>query len=174
MAEPVTHRHRVTGHNLGFRGCLTQSNRASCGQFGEMSLSKVTRELLLYTLAMGIALAADVATLAALVELAAVPYLAAATVAFVVGGLIAYLLCVQLIFAYRRIDDRRVEAATFIGLGLVGLVVNLGGIWVGVEFLMVHYLIAKIVAAGLSFVTNYGLRRFILFTAFAREEPGQG
>jgi putative flippase GtrA len=136
-------------------------------------LKHVAREVALYTIAMGTAFAVDLATLVALVEVAAVPYLGAAAVGFVSGGLVAYLLSVRFIFRHRRVQDRRIEAVTFIALGLVGLVVNLGGMWLGVEALSLHYVVAKVAAAGLSFVTNYGLRRLMLFTEFAGPAAGR-
>ena len=136
-------------------------------------MKHIAREVALYTAPMGVAFAVDLAVLAALVELAAVPYLAAAAAGFVAGGLVAYLLSVRFIFRFRRVQDRSLEAATFVALGLIGLVVNLGGMWLGVEMLGLHYLLAKIAAAGLSFVTNYGLRRLTLFTQFTDPQAGQ-
>ena len=136
-------------------------------------MKHIAREVVLYTIAMGTAFAVDLATLVALVEVAAVPYLGAAAIGFVAGGLVAYLLSVRFIFRYRRVQDRRIEAVTFIALGLIGLVVNLGGMWLGVEVLSLHYVVAKVAAAGLSFVTNYGLRRLMLFTEFTGTATGR-
>lgn len=129
-------------------------------------MKHIAREVVMYAVAMGVAFAADLATLVALVECAAIPYLGAAAVGFIVGGMVAYLLCVRFIFRYRRVQDRRLEAATFILLGLIGLAVNVGAMWLGVEVLSFHYVVAKFAASGLSFVTNYGLRRLMLFTQF--------
>lgn len=122
---------------------------------------------------MGAAFSVDVATLVILVEVCDVPYLAAATVGFVFGGIVGYLLSVRFIFRFRRVQDRRIEAITFVALGLMGLVVNLGGMWLGVEVLSLHYVIAKVAAAGLSFITNYGLRRLMLFTEFTGQSARQ-
>jgi putative flippase GtrA len=123
---------------------------------------------------MGVAFAVDIAFLALLVEAALLPYLPAAAIAFCVGSLVAYGLSVRFIFAHRRVQDRRVEALTFIGLGVVGLGVNLAGMWAGIELMHLHYLIAKVIAAGLSFITNYLLRRLTLFTEFAPLGQGRG
>ena len=124
----------------------------------------LAREVVQYGLAMAVALGADIACLALLVEVAGVNYLWAAVLAFMVGGTVAYGLCVRFIFRYRRLRDRRVEALTFVSLGVAGLAVNMGVIAAAVSLAHVHYLIAKIMAAGLSFFVNYGLRRLLLFT----------
>lgn len=127
-------------------------------------MKHIAREIFLYGLVSAVAFGVDLLILVGLVEIAGAPYLAAAVAGFVTGGLVAYGLCVRFIFRYRRIEDRRVEASSFIVLGLAGLAVNTAGIFVGVELFGVHYLLAKIGAAGLSFVVNYALRRLALFT----------
>jgi putative flippase GtrA len=130
--------------------------------------------MFLYGAVSALAFAADLTLLVALVELAGIPYLPAAIVAFTSGGLVAYALCVRYIFQFRRVEDRRVEATSFVALGLAGLLVNAGGMWLGVEFLGLYYLVAKIAAAGLSFVVNYALRRWVLFTPRSSTQPEAG
>ena len=91
-------------------------------------------------------------------------YLSAAFVAFIAGGLVAYILSIRFIFSHRRVTDQRVEVLTFVSLGVVGLAVNMATIAAAVELAAIHYLVAKVLAAGLSFFVNYGLRRLLLFT----------
>jgi putative flippase GtrA len=134
-------------------------------------LKHIAREMFLYGAVSGLAFAVDLALLVGLVELGGIPYLPAAIVSFVSGGLVAYVLCVRYIFRFRRVEDRRVEATSFVALGLAGLLVNAGGMTFGVEVLGLNYLIAKVGAAGLSFVVNYALRRFILFTPRSSNQP---
>lgn len=136
-------------------------------------MPSVTREILLYAIASALAFALDLTVLVLLVETAGVPYLPSAVLGFVAGGFAAYFFCVRLIFRYRRIEDRRIEATTFIGLGVAGLSVNAAGIYAGVEWMGLHYLVAKFGAAGLSFVANYGLRRLALFTPLHVQPNGR-
>ena len=136
-------------------------------------MKQVAREIVLYGLAMALALSVDVACLALLVEVVGVGYMPAVVVAFVAGGLVAYLLCVRFIFRYRRVTDRRLEIVTFVSLGAVGLAVNVAIIAAAVELLALHYLAAKILAAGVSFVVNYAARRLLLFTPLGAGASGR-
>lgn len=125
---------------------------------------RLAREVLAYGAASAVAFACDFGALAFLVQVAGWHYLAAATAAFLVGALVAYLLSVKYVFRFRRIDDRRVEFAGFAAIGAVGLAVNAAAMFAGVEWLGLHYLAAKIVASGFTFALNYAVRRLALFT----------
>ena len=61
------------------------------------------------------------------------------------------------------LSDRRIEFASFAGIGVVGLAINAAVISFGVKILGVHYLIAKCGAAGFTFVWNFAARRQFLF-----------
>ena len=131
---------------------------------------RLARELLAYGAASAAAFASDFGTLALLVQVLHWHYLAAATVAFMVGAVVAYLLSVRYVFRFRRIDDRRLEFAGFAGIGGVGLAVNAAAMYAGVEWLGLHYLAAKVLAGGLTFALNYVARRLTLFTPPRRPE----
>ena len=122
------------------------------------------REVLAYTLASGIALACDVGILVALVQIVGLHYLLASAVSFTVGACVAYLLSIRFAFTYRRISNRTIELAGFVGIGAVGLGLNAGGMYAVVEWGGQHYLVAKAVAGVLTFAFNYTARRLFLFT----------
>lgn len=128
---------------------------------------KLLREFVLYGIVSAVAFVADFTTLALLVEAGGWPYLPAAAIAFVFGSLIAWMLSVRYVFRYRRIDDRRVEAATFVVLGLAGLAANMALLAAGVEWLGLHYLLAKMAAGACTIFLNFALRRVVLFTRLA-------
>ena len=129
---------------------------------------KGLREVLVYGAGAAAAFAVDVALLAALVELLGVHYLLAATVSFTAGTVVVYLVSVRYAFAYRRFNRANVEFTIFAALGGVGILVNLLVMYAGVQGLHLHYLLAKILAAGVTFSTNYGTRRLLLFTPCGR------
>jgi putative flippase GtrA len=122
------------------------------------------REVLVYGAGAAVAFAVDVALLAALVEFFGMHYLLAATVSFVAGTVVVYLVSIRYAFAYRRLGQLQLEFTVFAALGVLGILVNLVVMYAGVQALHLHYLMAKVLAAGITFFTNYGSRRLLLFT----------
>jgi putative flippase GtrA len=121
------------------------------------------REAAGYTAVSACALCADVAVLFVLIHYFSWWYLAAATVSFLVGLVIGYVLSVALVFKYRRLKDRRFEFASFTAIGVVGAVLNTAAMAFGVSCLGRHYLVAKCGAAGFTFLWNFAARRQFLF-----------
>jgi len=109
------------------------------------------------------ALAVDMAILTVLVQYCGWWYLAAATASFTAGIVVAYLISVRFVFKHRRLNDTRAEFASFAALGTVGLCVNAVIMSVAVKIGGLHYLLAKCVAAGFTFVCNFVARRQLLF-----------
>jgi putative flippase GtrA len=121
------------------------------------------RELLGYGAASACALVVDVAVLWTLVHFFSWGYLLAATTSFLVGAIVAYQLSTAIAFKQHRLASRKTEFVSFVAIGSVGLVVNAAVIFVGVNLLGLHYLVAKFVAAGFTFTCNFIARRQILF-----------
>jgi putative flippase GtrA len=128
-------------------------------------LRSLTRELVGYGSASAVALAVDVSLLALLVEKAGWHYLAASVVAFVCGGLVAYLMSVKFVFQLHRIRSRPLEVSWFLALGTAGLVVNALVLSLAIGAAGLGLLTAKACAAGCTFATNFALRRNLLFAA---------
>ena len=61
--------------------------------------------------------------------------------------------------------NRRVEFLGFVAIGVVGLTINISVIYTAVHFLGLHYMMAKVAAAGFSFLFNFIVRRQLLFVA---------
>jgi putative flippase GtrA len=121
------------------------------------------KEALGYAVASGCALVVDMAVLATLVHYFGWWYLAAATVSFLSGVLVAYALSVKLVFKQRRLRDRRTEFVSFVAIGTLGLALNAAVIFVAVKYFGLYYLVAKCVAAGFTFICNFISRRQLLF-----------
>jgi putative flippase GtrA len=120
------------------------------------------REFLRYGAVSAVALLVDLACLFLLAR--HVHYLAAASCSFVLGGFIAYYLSVRFVFQRRLIDQAPLEASVFIGLGVVGLMVNGLLIALGTSSWQLSLGSAKLLAAGATFTTNFALRKWLLFS----------
>src|SRR5580698_5983720 len=122
-------------------------------------MKTVVQEAIGYAGVSACAFIIDIAVLFILVHYLSWWYVAAATVSFLVGLLVTYVLSVTRVFKYRRLKDSRIEFASFAGIGVVGAGINAAGIFLGVKILGVHYLLAKCGAAGFTFVWNFAARR---------------
>jgi len=131
-------------------------------------VKQLVRDAILYSAASGVALAVDVGLLWVLVERFGLYYLAAATMSFVAGTVVVYVLSTGYIFRQRRVDDRRIEFSVFAAIGALGVLVNLAVLKLAVDAFHVHYLVGKLASVVFTFSLNFGLRRTLLFTA-----PGQ-
>ena len=126
-------------------------------------MNTVVREATSYAAVSASAFIIDITVLFVLVHYLSWWYVAAATASFLVGLLVAYMLSVTLVFKYRRLQDPRLEFASFVGIGVVGVAINAAVMALSVTILGVHYLIAKCAAAGFTFIWNFGARRQFLF-----------
>jgi putative flippase GtrA len=130
-------------------------------------LLQQARELGLYGAASVAALLTDMGLLALLTRVAHLHYLAASTTSFIAGGVVLYVLSITLVFDVRRPRNRAFELSVFLALGLAGLLVNVGVIYLAIEAGHLQLMTAKILAAGCSFCTNYILRRQFLVAPVA-------
>ncbi|MCX7149147.1 MAG: GtrA family protein [Rhodocyclales bacterium] len=120
------------------------------------------REFGAYFLASLLALAIDFAVLLLLARV--VHYLVAATAGFCTGAAVIYLLSTRLVFARRRLAHREgAEFVLFTLIGVAGLVLNNTVIFIMVEFVAAPLALAKLAAAGSTFLFNYLLRKRLLF-----------
>jgi putative flippase GtrA len=126
-------------------------------------MKAVAREAIGYAVVSAGAFIIDVTVLFVVVHYLSWWYVGAATASFLAGLLFTYVLSVTRVFRYRRLQDPRIEFASFAGIGLVGVGINAAVISFGVKILGVHYLLAKCGAAGFTFVWNFAARRQFLF-----------
>lgn len=134
-------------------------------------MNRALRESAVYAAGAATAFATDFSLLWILVELAGLHYLIAATISFLAGTAVVYWVSVRYAFRIRRIADRRAEFGYFASIGAAGVLLNLALMYVLVEWLALHYLAAKFVAAAITFVTNFGLRRWYLFSERPSDRP---
>jgi putative flippase GtrA len=118
-----------------------------------------------YGLASAIALAVDTSLLRGLVKWLGWHYLPASAVGFTAGATVAYALSVRFVFRGGKLHNRYLELATFVALGLAGLVVNSVVLFLAIGRAGMGLITAKLLAAGCTFATNFTLRRQLLFSS---------
>ena len=109
------------------------------------------------------ALAIDILLLWCFVRFLKFGYTTAATLSFLAGATVAYTLSVRLAFKDHRLKDRRTEFISFVAIGGLGLALNAGIIALATSYFDLHYLLAKLLAAGSTFGFNFVARRQMLF-----------
>lgn len=124
--------------------------------------AKLISEIIRYAGVSAVAFLADFSVLLLLASV--LHYLVAATCGFILGGLVAYLLSVRYVFDQRRLADRRAELGLFIVLGLAGLILNLITISLAVESWSLPLALGKVLASGVTFASNFTLRKWLLFS----------
>ena len=117
-----------------------------------------------------IAFVIDYGLLALLTEAFGVNYLVSATISFTASVVFNYAASMRYVFTHKEGMSRRREFAIFVVLSVIGLGLNNGCMWAGVEFLGIHYLIVKIGATFIVMVWNFVTRKIFLD---AGDEPGE-
>ena len=136
----------------------------SDGRQGRDPRKFVGGEFARYFAVSGVGFVVDFISLAALVELAALPLLIANSISFTLGMIAVYLGSVLWVFDRRRLASARSEFVIFCAIGVAVLAVNHAALIGAVDWLGVPYYIAKVIAAGASFVANFVIRKVVLFT----------
>ena len=109
-----------------------------------------------------IAFVIDYGLLALFTEAFGVNYLVSATISFTVSVLFNYLASMRYVFTHKANMSRRCEFTIFAALSVIGLIINNLCLWLGVEFLGIHYLITKIGATLIVMVWNFASRKIFL------------
>lgn len=120
-------------------------------------------EFLRYFACSAAALALDTGIYALLLAVQ-VPYSLAAAVGFVAGLCLAYGLSVRYVFGVRSVADARAEFTIFAAIGVFGLLLTELLLWLLIGRLQLPPVAAKLISAGLVFLSNFGLRKLFLFT----------
>jgi putative flippase GtrA len=126
-------------------------------------LRRLAVEAFGYGLVSVVAFAVDTAALYTLVHQGRWHYLPASVLGFMCGATVAYLLSVRFVFGFHQLRSRPQEFASFVGLGLVGLVMNAAVLSAAISGVGLGLVTAKVIAAGCTFATNFTLRRQLLF-----------
>ena len=132
-------------------------------------------DLTRYFLASLLALAADLATFSASMRLLHLGLSWSATIGFIVGAVIAYLLSIYWVFRARSFSNAPAfEFLSFFAIGIGGLAVTQLVLWVGVTRLGLLAEAVKLAAAAITFAFNFLLRKTLLFTTTRRMHSATG
>lgn len=111
------------------------------------------------------ALLADFIVFSFGIRLLNIPWPLSATCGFIIGVLVAYFLSVRFVFSRRKLRAAPLrELLVFSAVGLAGLALTQITLWIGIELLQFNPEFSKICAAGFTFVFNFLVRKFILFS----------
>jgi putative flippase GtrA len=112
-----------------------------------------------------VALVVDYGLMVALHELAGIYHLLAAAAGFGVGLTTNYLLSVTWVFRSRSVASPWLEFSIFAAIGVAGLALTVGIMYLGTDLLGGPYWLVRVVAVGLVFAWNFGARKLALFRA---------
>ena len=125
--------------------------------------SSTLHEFIRYFAASFVALAVDIGVLWLLTSIFGVEYLLSAAVSFLLGLTIVYLASIYWIFETRNMRSPGVEFGIFLIIGLIGLGINEGVLWLLTGGLGLYYLVSKIASVFIVFSWNFLARKYFLF-----------
>ena len=104
----------------------------------------------------------DYGLLAFCTEVLGINYLVSATIGFTVSVVFNYFASMRYVFTHKQGMSRRKEFIIFVILSIIGLLINNGCMWAGVEVLGIHYLVVKIGATIIVALWNFITRKLLL------------
>lgn len=128
-----------------------------------IAMHRIVSQFAQYVLVGGLAFVVDFTALFVLTDYFGLHYLVSASLAFLLGLITNYLLCIAWIFDYRVLKNQAHEFALFSLIGVAGLLLNNLLMFLLTDLLDVHYLLSKAAAAGVILLFNFSLRRSLLF-----------
>lgn len=127
-------------------------------------------QLFRYFFVGGISFIIDSFFLFFLTEIGKINYLISAAISFLLGLACNYILSISWVFSERVLENRWMEFSLFSVIGIVGVLLNEGLIWVLTEKIRIYYLYSKIITAAIVFFWNFFARKIGLFSKLTRVE----
>lgn len=117
-----------------------------------------------YFFASGIALFVDVSILFILTEYFNIYYVVSATISFLAGIAITYILSKFYIFTKTKIHNKINEFTVFLVIGITGLILNNIFLYVFTEYLGIYYMLSKFFVIIITYLWNYFARKKLIFS----------
>lgn len=137
---------------------------------GRLYTALLQNQLFRYMIVGGIALVADTGILYILTQFFQIYYLISASLGFISGLVLNYLLSIVWVFNHRKVKKMYVEFAIFAAIGLIGLFWNELIMYLLVGKFGLYFLYAKVMTAAFVFFWNFLARKVILFRETRKEE----
>lgn len=122
-----------------------------------------TIQLFRYVFVGGFAFIVDYSLLFLLTESLGIYYILSATISFIAGLIINYIISTQWIFKKSRLSNTAIEFIVYGIIGVIGLLLNDLILYLFTDIMHNHYMISKLIAAALVMGWNFVGRRTILF-----------
>ena len=120
-------------------------------------------QLFRYCFVGGFAFLVDYGLLVFFTEVFGLHYLVSATISFIAGLIVNYLLSTSWIFRKSTITNKWAEFIVFAIIGVVGLLLNNLLLYLFTDLAHIHYMISKLLTTALVMFWNFGARKIILF-----------
>ncbi len=120
-------------------------------------------QLFRYFFVSAASLAVDFLVLALFTEIFHFHYLVSAAISYLAGLVFNYFLSVVWVFHTRRVDNRTVEFGVFALIGVAGMGINELTMWLFVDIFAIHYLVSRLISAGIGYAWKYVARKLVLF-----------
>ena len=126
----------------------------------------IFEQLVRYCFSGGLAFVVDFGVLWLVTEIGHLHYLIGAFCGYTIGLIITYLLSIKWIFSERKLNSQSAEFIIFTIIGLCGLLLTQGCMYVFTEFMfgVEHYLYSKLLTTVIVSLFNFALKKILLFT----------
>lgn len=124
--------------------------------------NKTVTQAAKYLVVGGICTIVDMVLLYILAEYIGLFYVLAAAISFTTGVALNYFLCTGWIFEESKIKNKGVEILMYFVISIIGLLINVVGIWLLTNFLSLHFMLSKFLATALTLIWNFCSRKYLL------------
>lgn len=125
-------------------------------------MKKLLNQILKFGVVGGLAFIIDYGILIFLTEVFHINYLISTTISFIVSVIFNYIMSIFWVFDVDENKNRTTVFSVFIILSVIGLLLNDLFMWIFVDGISIHYLIAKIIATLLVMIYNFITRKLFL------------
>jgi putative flippase GtrA len=111
----------------------------------------------------GICLLVDIGALFVLTEYVGINYLISTFIGYSLGLILNYILSVTWVFKTKRLTNRPMEFGIFVIIGLIGLAINQGIMWLCTDLIGLYFMLSRLISAGIGYTWKFFVRKYILF-----------